>query len=189
VEFGSFVVLKTSAPSAGDTTPPAVALTAPANGQTVSGTVTLSAAASDNVGVAGVQFTIDGANLGAEDTSAPFGVSLDTRSLPNGTHALSAIARDAAGNRTTSSPVSVSVSNATSAVRITLEAEAGVLVSPMAQRTQTAASGGRYISTSTVNAGSLTFNVTVPQAGTYVIWGTCTTSPRTAGPTAGNGRR
>ena len=53
----------------GDTTAPTVSLTAPADGATVSGTVTLSATASDNVGVAGVQFLVDGTQLGAEDTS------------------------------------------------------------------------------------------------------------------------
>jgi hypothetical protein len=51
-----------------DTIPPAVSLTAPAAGATVSGAaVTLSATASDNVGVVGVQFKLDGANLGTED--------------------------------------------------------------------------------------------------------------------------
>ena len=41
-----------------DTTPPTVSLTAPTNGATVSGTVTVAANASDNVGVAGVQFAL-----------------------------------------------------------------------------------------------------------------------------------
>src|SRR3989475_6293918 len=51
-----------------DVTPPTVSLTAPANGATVSGTaVTVSASASDNLGVAGVQFKLNGVNLGAED--------------------------------------------------------------------------------------------------------------------------
>ena len=51
----------------GDTTPPTVSMTAPANGATVTGSVTVSANASDNVGVAGVQFLLDGAPLGTED--------------------------------------------------------------------------------------------------------------------------
>ena len=50
-----------------DTTAPVVALNAPANGLSVSGTVTITATASDNIGVAGVQFKLDGANLGTED--------------------------------------------------------------------------------------------------------------------------
>src|SRR5262249_15083301 len=78
-----------------DTTPPSVNLTAPANGATVSGTVAVTASASDNVGVAGVQFRLDGANLGAEDTAAPFSVSWNTSGAGNGTHTLTATARDA----------------------------------------------------------------------------------------------
>src|SRR5581483_4244983 len=68
----------TSAPPETDSTPPAVSLTAPAGGATVSGSVALSATASDNVGVVGVQFKLDGANLGAEDTTAPYSISWDT---------------------------------------------------------------------------------------------------------------
>src|SRR3989441_9209986 len=54
-----------------DTTPPTVSLTAPAAGATVSGTLTVSASATDNVGVVGVQFKLDAANLAAEVTSPP----------------------------------------------------------------------------------------------------------------------
>ena len=83
-----------------DTTAPTVSLTAPANGATVSGTVTLSATASDNVGVVGVQFLVDGGQL-AEDTSSPYSVSWNTTTVANGTHTLTALALDAAGNITT----------------------------------------------------------------------------------------
>src|SRR5438309_766217 len=62
-------------------------------------------------GVGGVQFLLDGANLGAEDTTSPYSVSWDTTAATNGTHTLSARARDAAGNQTTSSAVTVTVSN------------------------------------------------------------------------------
>jgi hypothetical protein len=97
-----------------DTTPPAASVSAPAGGATVSGTaVTVSATASDNVGVAGVQFKLDGANLGAEDTTAPYAISWNTTTATNGAHALTAVARDAAGNATTSAPVTVTVSNGT----------------------------------------------------------------------------
>jgi chitodextrinase len=94
-----------------DTTPPTVALTSPANNASVSGTTTVSASASDNVGVVGVQFYLDGAALGAEDTTAPYSVSWDTTKSTNGSHALTAIARDAAGNKSTSSAVIANVSN------------------------------------------------------------------------------
>jgi hypothetical protein len=77
--------------------------------------VTLTADAADDVGVAGVQFLVDGANLGAEDGAAPYSVSWNTTGLANGSHTLFARARDAAGNVTTSSPVTVTVDNAQTA--------------------------------------------------------------------------
>src|SRR5439155_1107908 len=86
-----------------------VSITSPASGSTVSGTITVSAGASDNAGVAGVQFRLDGANLGVEDTSSPYAVSWNTRGASNGSHTLTARARDAAGNATTSSAVTVTI--------------------------------------------------------------------------------
>ena len=71
----------------------------------------MNANAADNGAVAGVQFRLDGANLGAEDTSAPYSVSWDTFSVANGSHILSAIARDAAGNTTPATNVLVTASN------------------------------------------------------------------------------
>ncbi|PYS31238.1 MAG: hypothetical protein DMG11_02020 [Acidobacteria bacterium] len=99
-------------PPPGDTTPPTVSVSSPAAGSTVSATTTVSANASDNVGVAGVQFKLDGANLGAEDTTSPYSVSWNTTTASNGSHTLTAVARDAAGNQATSASVTVTVSNA-----------------------------------------------------------------------------
>jgi hypothetical protein len=95
-----------------DTTPPTVSITAPADGATVSAAATVTATASDNVGVVGVQFKLDGVNLGAEVTSPPYSISWDTSATANGSHALTAVARDAAPNSATSAPVAVTVSNA-----------------------------------------------------------------------------
>src|SRR5207249_2133385 len=100
-------------PPPSDTTPPTVTITAPANNATVSGTVTVSASAGDNVGVVGVQFKLDGANLGNEDTTAPYNMSWNTTTIPNGSHTLTAVARDAAGNKRTSSTITLTVSNGT----------------------------------------------------------------------------
>jgi chitodextrinase len=100
---------KTLAP---DTTPPTVAMTAPTSGATVLGSVTVSANATDNVGVAGVQFKLDGANLGVEDTTAPYAITWDTRAIANGTRSLTAVARDAASNTKTATAISVTVNNA-----------------------------------------------------------------------------
>jgi hypothetical protein len=97
-----------------DTIPPTISITAPANGATVSGTVTVSANASDNVAVTGVQFFLDGANLGLQLVSAPYSVSWDSASTTNGAHVLTAQAHDAAGNVGNAVAVSVTVTNATS---------------------------------------------------------------------------
>ena len=94
-----------------DTTPPTVALTAPTAGSTVTSTVAVSGSASDNVGVAGVQFRLDGVNLGAEVATPPYTVTWNTTTAPDGGHVLTAVARDAAGNRATSAGVTVTVAN------------------------------------------------------------------------------
>ncbi len=83
-----------------DTTPPAVTITAPSAGARLVDTVTVTASATDNVGVARVEFLVDGVAVGSA-TSAPYGVSLDTTKLANGNHTLEAIAYDAAGNNAT----------------------------------------------------------------------------------------
>jgi hypothetical protein len=113
-----------------DTAPPTASLISPTEGATVSGTINATANASDNIGVAGVQFLLDGVNLGAEDTSAPYSLSWNTIGTANGNHFLTARARDAAGNTTTSTPVAVTVNNDTSAPTVNLTAPvAGATVS------------------------------------------------------------
>lgn len=82
-----------------DITPPIITLTAPINNTTVSGTISISATASDNVGVAGVQFQVDGTNFGVEDTAAPYASSIDTTTLLNASHVIAAKARDASNNQ------------------------------------------------------------------------------------------
>jgi len=94
-----------------DTVLPTVSVTAPTAGSTVSGTQTLSANASDNVGVAGVQFLVDGTAVGSEDLTSPYSVSLDTKTLTNAAHTVTARARDAAGNTATSAGISFTVNN------------------------------------------------------------------------------
>ncbi|PYN65644.1 MAG: hypothetical protein DMD93_20180, partial [Candidatus Rokuibacteriota bacterium] len=94
-----------------DTSPPSVTIASPSSGATVSRTIDVVATASDDVGVAGVQFRLDDADLGAEDTEAPYSVPWDTTTTSDGSHTLTAVARDAAGNVTISEPVTVTVSN------------------------------------------------------------------------------
>jgi parallel beta-helix repeat protein len=99
-------------PSGGtDKTAPTVVMEGPEDGSQVAGVITLSADASDNVGVTGVQFFLDGNSVGALDTSEPYGVKVDTTKFSDGTVALLAVATDAAGNTTTSAPVTVTIDN------------------------------------------------------------------------------
>jgi hypothetical protein len=91
---------------------PVVALTAPVSGAYLRGGVTLTAEASDDTAVAAVQFRVDGLNLGSEDTAPPFTLSWNTLKIADGTHTLTAVARDIFGNTAASAPVGVTVTNA-----------------------------------------------------------------------------
>jgi hypothetical protein len=95
----------------GDTTSPTVRITAPQSGSTVFGRINVTATATDNAGVAGVQFQLDSVDSGAEDVAGPYAISWDTNTAAVGSHTITAVARDAAGNRTTSEPVTVTVVN------------------------------------------------------------------------------
>lgn len=95
----------------GDTIPPSVLITAPSNGATIQGVFSISANASDNVGVVEVQFKHDGANAGTADKTAPYRRDFDTVGWPNATYTWTAVARDAAGNQTTSAPIKITVAN------------------------------------------------------------------------------
>ncbi len=97
---------------AGDTTSPTVSISSPASNTTLSNTTTLSANASDNVAVFGVQFKLNGGNLGAEDTTYPYSITFDSTTQLNGAYSLSALARDAAGNHANSPAVAISINNA-----------------------------------------------------------------------------
>jgi hypothetical protein len=105
-----------------DKTAPVVSVSSPAAGATVRATIALGATATDNVGVVGVQFRLDGVNVGAEDTSSPYGLSWDTATASDGAHTLTAVARDAAGNTATSASVAVVVDNTAPTVTISAPA-------------------------------------------------------------------
>ena len=124
----------------GDTTPPTVSASVTGN----SGNITLSATASDNVGVTKVEFWVD-STLKGTATAAPYQMTLDSRSLPNGSHTLVAKAFDAAANSASSTAVTFSVTNAGAS---TTEVEPNnTIATANALGTATTASG--YISTTT----------------------------------------
>jgi hypothetical protein len=101
-----------------ETIPPTVSIITPASGASISGVKTISAIAADNASVPSVQFQIDSTNLGALITAAPYNYSWNTALHNNGSHTLTAIARDASGNQAISAPVTVNVTNADSRSQI-----------------------------------------------------------------------
>ncbi|MBC7836270.1 polysaccharide deacetylase family protein [Acetobacteraceae bacterium] len=101
-----------------DTAQPTVVLASPAGGETVSGTTTLLATASDpqisgevQSGLKGVQFYLDGAAIGDFKTASPFELALDTTSYANGTHSVSVVATDIALNAATTSDTTITITN------------------------------------------------------------------------------
>jgi len=101
----------------GDTTAPTTSITAPASGATVSGTVSVNASASDNVGVTKVEFYLDGA-LKSTATASPYSWSWSTTGSANGSHSLISKAYDAAANVGTSATITVTVSNTTTTTQL-----------------------------------------------------------------------
>ncbi|MBX4189037.1 hypothetical protein KW785_00395 [Candidatus Parcubacteria bacterium] len=112
-DWSGSISLPPPPPTTGDTTAPSVSVTTPVAGTTLVGTATLIATASDNVGVVGVQFKVDGVNVDTEKTIPPYTASWNTTAGSDGSHIITAVARDAAGNSTVSQSVSVLVSNTT----------------------------------------------------------------------------
>ena len=90
---------------------PVIFFSSPSAGQTVSGVLTCAVSASDNIGVVGVQFLLDGRAIGPEISSPPYSIAWNSTSSANGNHTLTAVARDLAGNRTTSLPIAINVNN------------------------------------------------------------------------------
>ncbi|MFH1808062.1 MAG: Ig-like domain-containing protein [Pseudomonadota bacterium] len=89
----------------GDLVPPSLHVISPGAATAVSGTIEVCAEATDSVHVVGVRFWVDGAQLGAEDSVAPYCHSLDSRRLADGEHQLIARARDGATNTTAAQQV------------------------------------------------------------------------------------
>ena len=150
-------------PPSSDTTPPTAAMTSPSNGSTVSGSVIVSATASDNVGVASVQFQLDNAPLGTPITSPPYSMTWDSGTVANGPHTLVAVARDAAGNIGTSAAASVTVSNGTT--RIEQDDPAVTYTGIWVTASDPTVSGGTAIESNQANA-----TATLKFTGTRVSW-------------------
>ena len=89
--------------------PPTVAITAPANNATISGSVTITATATDDNGVSKVCFYLDNI-IKSTDTIMPYTYNLDTTGYTNGTHIIKAIVTDT-NAQTTTAQIIVTVNN------------------------------------------------------------------------------
>ena len=102
------VAFRAGGSAAPPATPPTVVITSPISSSLVTGNVSIKAFAAGYSPIAGTQFQLDGANLGAEVTTAPYTLNWDTTTVTPGTmHTLTAVVRDVAGRTATSTPVTV----------------------------------------------------------------------------------
>jgi hypothetical protein len=146
--------------------PPTVSITSPANGATVSGTaVGVLATASSSIGIASVQFKLDGANFGSPFTSAPYGGTWNSTSAANGSHTFTAVATDTAGNQTTSAPVTVQVQNTVSG--LTFASTSGSISAPFYVTNNNAIVQSAY--TSLAASGQAIYTFTIGTAGNYLV--------------------
>jgi hypothetical protein len=111
---GHSITIGSSVGGSADTSVPLVSISTPASNAVVSGNATITASASDNVGVSKVEFYLDSTSLPAVATAmaVPYTFLLNTLTVSNGLHTIYAKAYDAAGNNATSTGITVTVSNA-----------------------------------------------------------------------------
>ncbi|HKP71407.1 MAG TPA: Ig-like domain-containing protein [Pyrinomonadaceae bacterium] len=163
-----------------DTTAPTASITAPSNGQTVTGLTTVQVSAQDNFGVARVELYQDGALIGTK-TAAPYDFSWNTDATTDGGHALLAKAYDDAGNVGNSNTVNVTVSHDLTPPTVSLTAPAAgailtgtVTVSANATDNKTVArvefyKGGTLLGTDTTAPYSVQWNTAAETPGSYTL--------------------
>ncbi len=116
-----------NAPS--DTTPPTATLVTPTANSTLTGTVSFSATASDNVGVTGVQYFLNSQAISPVLTNTGYTFSWNSASVSNGSYTVKAVARDAAGNLGESTLVPVTILNNNTAPTVIFLSNSSVAVS------------------------------------------------------------
>ncbi|MBI5656986.1 MAG: Ig-like domain-containing protein, partial [Geobacter sp.] len=152
-----------------DTTIPTVAISSPSAGATVSGTVAVSASATDNIGVSRVEFYVNNV-LQSTDTTAPYSYSWNTTAVANGSYTLSAKAYDAAGNSAQANlvvnvfndltaPV-LSLNQVTSPTTLTTQTLSGSVSDNNAVASVTVQVGAKVPVAATISGNSWSFGIT-----------------------------
>src|SRR5881296_2137774 len=152
--------------------PPTVSISSPANGATVSGTTTVSGVASDGLTITSVQVSVDGGAFANASGTTNWSFSLNTNSLSNGPHTLSAKVNDSTGSAT-SPLVNFSVNNASTSSDCTLFA------SPSGSSSNSGTSASSPKSFSSAAAASGPGSVVCLLGGTYSL--SSSFSPPTSG--------
>ena len=144
-----------------------VSISAPVPGATVSGTVTITASAPDSVPITGVQFQVDGANVGPVIRATTYSLFWDTSTTSNGSHNLTAVASDAAGNRATSTAVAVTVlNNSSSVVQVSPANSWCSVINGVAPGTTVVLAPGAYTTPCTITAsGTAAAPITIRSQG------------------------
>src|SRR5579864_969107 len=140
-------------------TPPTIWITAPATGAIVLGTISVTAIVSSNT--TSVQLAVDGKNAGVAVTGPLFNFFLDTTTLSNGSHLLTAVASNAAAQSTTSNE-DVIIANNPLAIATTIFPMGQV---SLAYTTTLLATGGTTPYRWSISAGSLPSGLTLSSAG------------------------
>ncbi|QNA98183.1 CehA/McbA family metallohydrolase [Massilia sp. Se16.2.3] len=158
--------------TSGDTLAPTVSASESGTG----GTITLSANASDNVGVSKVEFLVDNVLKGS-DTTSPYSMTLNSTTLSNGSHSLVAKAYDAAGNIGSSSAVAFSVSNTTTGTQllanpgfesgaVSWSGGSGIVNNSTATPARTGSWKAKFAGTGTTRTDNLYQQVAIPSTAT-----------------------
>ena len=167
--------------------PPAVQLTTPVAGATVSATVAVAANVASSQGIASVAFYVDGTAIGTPLTAPPYMTTWDTETATAGQHTLAATAIDITGNSGTSARVAVTVDNSHPPNQIGEDAKAsvdgaGAMTAPVITTSQNRELLVAFVSydgpsnspqTTTVSSAGLTWTLVKRsnhQAGTAEIW-------------------
>jgi hypothetical protein len=101
---------------------PSVSISSPSNGATVSGTLSVSGVASDGLPISSVQVSVDGGSFSSASGTTSWSFSLNSNSLSNGAHSLSAEVTDSASRSASSPLVDITVDNSSTSSNCTLYA-------------------------------------------------------------------
>jgi hypothetical protein len=159
-----------------DNTPPVVSITNPSSGSfTNANSINIGASASDNILLDRVEFYIDGVLAGTDSTS-PFSIVADISLLSEGTHSITAVAFDVAGNNfTTPSPTTFIIDRTPPTVGFTAPTT-GTVVQGTIIVTVAAVDLNR-ISTISITAGT----INLPSCTINASSGTCSRTWATSG--------